>query len=199
MRRFDWMGGALAALVTCLGLAQAVPVAGQATVTAVAELPLASPTGAGSRNLSFGTIVPTSAGPVAVTVPAAVAPSSASVHSGEFRLDVGTLRGVSVTVDTPNELMSAAASMPVDYNGAEFGAWCVDADAGCTLTAFNPATTDELRVCWRTVGSGSCHPIQNFPPGSVLSIYIGGALHVAPVQRAGTYTGTITLSIVQVY
>jgi hypothetical protein len=86
----------------------------------------------------------------------------------------------------------------VDFSGTQYGGYCVSRTAICTLTSFNPAAGSNIRVC-RTVFFGSCNPITPYPGGSVMRVYIGGVLSVPPTARAGVYTGTVTLTIVQVH
>jgi hypothetical protein len=189
-----------AALAALLCLYAAGPAAAQTQMQATAELVVAAPTGAGHRDLSFGVVTMQPGLATIVQVPAAIAPISASVHSGEFRLNVSTTRGVTLEVGTPAALYSASgAAMAVSYSGTQYGAWCVNTGSGCSLTSFDPAGTASLRICRTTVGSGNCHPARTFPANSILHVFIGGALTVAPGQRAGVYTGTITLTITQVH
>jgi hypothetical protein len=186
----------VAALVWLLaGLA---PLCAQ-SVTATAEVPVAAPSGGGARNLAFGEVVPQPGQTVVVSVPAAVAPITGTMHSGEFRLNLESVRGVTISVQPPPSLANATASLAIDYNDLLYGAYCVDTGAGCALTSFNPATTDQLRICRQSGASGNCHPNQTFPLNSILSVFIGGGLAVPPTQRAGLYTGTVTLTIVQVH
>jgi hypothetical protein len=170
-----------------------------AQVVAEADVPLASPTGGGVRNLAFGSITPQPGQAVTVDVPAAIAQQSASVHSAQFSLNVQTTTGITIEVGTPAALTQGAASIPLSFNSTDYGAYCVDAGAGCILTNFNPATTPQLRICRVAGGSGNCHPVHAFPANSLLSVYVGGLLTVPAGQRAGFYTGTITLTIVQVH
>jgi hypothetical protein len=185
-------------LTGAVSLAGALPAAAQ-PVTIAADVPVSSPTGAGTRNLSFGVVQPQAGGSVLVSVPAAVAPVSATVHSGQFRFNVQNSRGVTFTLQTPPELVSGSFTMPVNYNDTQFGGHCVDTGSGCTLTNFNPAASPQVRVCRQTLGNGNCHPVNTWAANSMLSVYVGGALSVPPGQRAGTYTGTVTLTIIQVH
>lgn len=190
---------ARAAVIAVLLLVSATAVRAQQLVTASAVVPIASPTGAGTRNLSFGAIMPGAAA-VNVTVPAAAAAQSATVHSGGFRFNVGSTRGLSFNMTTPTQLVNGTASMPVSFSGAQFGAWCVTSNgSACTTTAFDPATAASVNVCAQTLGNGSCHPNRVFAASDQLSVYIGGLLTVPAGARAGTYTATVTLNITQVY
>jgi hypothetical protein len=183
-----------------LMLAAAPPLHAQQTVAVSAEVPVASPTGSGTRNLSFGTVMPLAGAGVTVDVPAAQAPQSASVHSGEFRFDVANTRGVEFTTSLPAQLdAGGGATLAFAANGAGYGGWCaMIGAAACVLTNFNP-TAASVRACRQVLGNGNCHPVQVWPASTTLAVYIGGAITVPPGQPAGTYSGTITLTIIQVY
>ena len=175
-----------------------VPLAAQ-QVEIAASVPVRSPTGAGVRNLTFGVVTPIFGSTQNVNVVAAVAPMSATVQSGEFRYDVAGLRGVTFTIGVPAELTaSGAAPLPVSFNGNQYGGYCVNAAATCTLTSFNPAAGANIRVC-RSTFFIWCNPFTPYPGGSAMRVYVGGLLSVPPTARAGVYTGTITLTIVQVH
>lgn len=190
---------ARAAAIALLLLSFAGAAQAQQRVNATAMVAVASPTGAGTRNLAFGVVTP-GAAPVNVAVPAAAAPQSATVHSGEYRLNVGSSRGLSFNITTPTQLVSGASSMPVSFNGMQYGAWCVTANgSACTPTAFNPATAANVNACKQTLGNGNCHPNRVFTSAEQLSVFIGGMLTVPAGARAGTYTATVTLNITQVY
>lgn len=188
-------GASLLAIVLIL---TGAPVAAQ-QIEIAASVPVRSPTGAGVRNLTFGVLTPISGTTQNVSVVAAVAPVSGTVQSGEFRYDVAGLRGVTFTVGVPAQLTaSGAAPLAVDFSGTQYGGYCVSRTAICTLTSFNPAAGSNIRVC-RFVFFGSCNPFTPYPGGSVMRVYIGGVLSVPPTARAGVYTGTVTLTIVQVH
>lgn len=191
--------GARATLLPIALLLLAAAVEAQ-DVTTTASVPLASPTGSGTRNLAFGVVAPIAGTTQNVDVAAAVAPASGTVQSGEFRFDVSGARGLSFTVLVPAQLTTAgAAPLSASFNGTQYGGFCVSATAVCTLTAFNPGVAPVVLVCAQTLGSGVCHPTRTFGAGNQLRVYIGGRLQVPPTARAGVYTGTVTLTIVQVY
>lgn len=187
-------------LTFVLALAVAVPAAAQQQLSVSAVLPVQSPTGAGQRNLAFGSIVP-GAATVTVSVPAAAAPQSATVMSGEFRFGVATNRGMQFDLSLPAQLSAAGLTpLAVSYNGNQYGAWCVSGGGNtCTLTTFDPSSATSHRMCAQTLGNGNCHPTKTWAAGSQLSVFIGGLLTVPPGARPGTYTATITLTITQVY
>jgi len=188
----------LVAMAALLGSAPAVQAQQQLTIGAV--IPIASPTGAGTRNLAFGVITP-GAAPVVVTVPAAAAAVGATVHAGEYRFDVSSSRGLSFTMTTPTQLTTVGLPpLAVSFNGTQYGAYCVTSGgSACTTTAFNPATATNVNVCFQRLGNGNCHPNKVYPIGSTLSVLVGGALTVPPGTPAATYTATVTLTITQVY
>lgn len=182
--------------VTLLFMSAPLP----AQVMVAAVVPVASPTGAGTRNLTFGVLTPISGTTQNVDVVAAVAPVSATVQSGEFRYDVAGTRGLDFNVSMPAQLtMSGATPLVVSSSGAQYGGYCVTAAASCTLTAFNPASGQNVRVC-RSMFLIWCNPFAGgYPGGSILRVYVGGRLTLPPTARAGVYTGTVTLTIVQVF
>jgi hypothetical protein len=181
-------------------LALAAPLSAQDRVQVSATLPAQSPAGGGVRELAFGAITPLSGQPVIQEVPAAVAPQSGTVQSGEFNFAVAGNRGLDFTLTLPTALTDGAGNtLPVTFNDVRYGARCVQtATTACTPTAFNP-TTASLRACMQQLGNGNCHPTRVWPPGSLLRVFVGGAVTVAPTQPAGTYGGVINMLIVQVY
>jgi hypothetical protein len=188
-----------AILLAAAMLLTAVPLCAQ-QVTLAAVVPVASPTGAGTRNLTFGIVMPVPGATQNVDVTAAVAPVSATVQSGEFRYNVASTRGLDFVMTVPAVLIGVGSPpLGVTFDGMQYGGYCVTTGGACTLTSFNPASAANTRVCAQVIGSGSCHPARVFPLGSELAIYIGGHLSVPPSTRAGVYTGTVTLTIVQVY
>jgi spore coat protein U-like protein len=197
-KRFARARRALGPLVLSL---LAVPVSAQQQVTVSADIPVASPTGSGVRNLTFGVVTPQSDQPVTATVPAAVAPAGAGMQSGEFRFDLSGAGGISFTVSPPTELTApgAADGLALSSDGTQYGGWCILPGAGpCTLSAFNPVSAT-VRICHDYLGNGNCRPNRAFPAGTIVAVYIGGLLTVPSTQKAGVYTGTMTLTIVQVH
>lgn len=175
-----------------------LPLAAQ-HVEVAANVPVRSPTGAGMRNLMYGVLTPVAGTTQTIDVPAAVAPVSGTVQAGEFSYDVGGLRGVVYNLTTPTQLTAAGATpLAVTSNGAQYGAYCITTTAACALTSFNPAGGGNVTVC-RTTLFGFCIPWQAWSGGTQMRVYVGGRLTVPPSARAGVYTGTITLTIVQVY
>jgi hypothetical protein len=175
-------------------LFSSVPLAAQ-QLHLVANVPVRSPTGAGTRNLTFGTVTPIAGTTQLVTV------AAAAVQSGEFRFDLTSLRGLEFTLALPSALTGpAGSSLAVSFAGTQYGEYCVSSGgATCTATAFNPAAAAAIRMCAQTLGNGNCHPNRVYAAGSDVAINVGGSLSVPPTARAGVYTATITLNIVQVY
>lgn len=174
----------------------------QSNVFASATVPLASPSGGGVRNLAFGEIMPAPGVTTTVSVPAAAAPQSASVMSGEFALSVAGSSGIDFTVSVPSILTSSIGGLtiPVSFAGTQYGASCVvEGGAACTTTAFNPAAGGTFKQCREYKGNGDCKTNRVWTAGTLLRVFVGGAVSVAPSAVAATYTGTVTLSIVQVY
>lgn len=189
-----------AALTACALLCFTGPVFAQ-QVTVSASVPVTSPTGAGVRNLAFGAAAPLAGQTVEIDVPAAALPLGAGLHSGEFRYDVSSTRGLEFTLSLPGSLAGpGSALLPVTFAGNRYGGYCVTAGgSACTLTAFDPAAGATIRVCYQEVGGGSCHPGRVFPTGSELAVHVGGRLSIPSSALAGAYTATVTLTIVQVY
>ncbi|HSK20778.1 MAG TPA: DUF4402 domain-containing protein [Longimicrobiales bacterium] len=169
-------------------------------VNVAASVPVRSPTGAGVRNLTFGAITPLVGQTVDVDVVAAAAPQSGSIQAGEFRYDVAGVAGLDFSLTMPATLTSGSLPpLTLTSTGAQYGGWCVTSGgSGCVLTGFDPAGAS-VRVCQQTRPNLTCHPNRFFPPATELGVYVGGRLSVPSTARAGVYTGTVTLTIVQVY
>ena len=122
MRILIWRA-VVPALVLVLGGMR--PLSAQAIVRASTFVPVASPTGIGVRNLSFGNITPTS-GTQTITIPAAVAPQSATTQAGQFDISVAGAAGVGLELTLPAVLTSTIGGLtiPVGFNGNQFGAHC---------------------------------------------------------------------------
>lgn len=185
-------------LVLLVGWALApAPATAQHPIGLSALLPVASPNVTGTRGLAFGVITP-GAADATVAIPAGPAPVSATVHSGEFLLDVGTNRGVAFELSMPAQLTDGDRSLDVLSEGTQYGGWCLTGAAACDLAAFDPSAGSVL-ACARALGNGSCHPNRTWPPGSRIGVYVGAQLVVPADARAGTFTGTITLTVTQVH
>ena len=187
-------------IIAAIGLLAVAQTVSAQTMTATAEVVIAPPVGNGSRNLSFGTITPMPGQTQVIDLPAVRNPILANLYSGEFRFNVTSARGLDFAVTLPTQLTAASFTpLAMSANGNQYGSWCVSVNGGaCTLTNFNP-TSASTRVCETYLGNGSCRSNRFFSTGSELFVYIGGMLTVPPTAAAGIYTGTITISIVQVY
>ncbi|MGH7463592.1 MAG: hypothetical protein ACREK1_00365 [Longimicrobiales bacterium] len=180
-------------------LITAFPLAAQ-QVNIAAAVPVAAPVGSGVRNLTFGAIIPVMGQVLDVDVVAAAAPLNGTVQSGEFRFDVTGSSGLEFLMTMPAALTSGILPpLAVSWSGGQYGGYCVTSGGtSCVLTNFDPSAS-LVRVCQQTRPNGTCHPGRVFPPASELGIFIGGRLSVPPTARAAVYSGTITLTIVQVY
>lgn len=182
-----------AALLLWAALLLPGAVSAQQPITMSAELPVASPTGSGTRNLGFGSITPTGA-------PQTVIVTTAAATSGEYRFDVSSNRGVTFEMTVPTQLTSPGLTpLEVSFNDAAYGSWCVTSGTtACIPTSFNPVA-GAVTACAHRLGNGNCHQSRSWGAGSTLAVYVGGALAVPAVPLAGTYEATITLTITQVY
>jgi len=168
-------------------------------VDVAASVPVRSPTGSGVRNLTFGEVTPLAGTTQTIDVPAAAAPQSATIQSGEFRYDLTATRGISFNVTMPTQLTAPGADpLVMTANGSQYGAYCVSNTAACSLTSFNPSAGQTITVC-RTMIFGFCLPLLPYPNGTNIRVFVGGRITVPATARAGIYTGTATLTIVQVY
>src|SRR5690606_8579637 len=117
-------------------------------VDVAASVPVRSPTGSGVRNLTFGEVTPLAGTTQTIDVPAAAAPQSATIQSGEFRYDLTATRGISFNVTMPTQLTAPGADpLVMTANGSQYGAYCVSNTAACSLTSFNPSAGQTITVC----------------------------------------------------
>jgi hypothetical protein len=150
---------------------------------------LAAPlTGAGTRALQFGVIVP---GTTTVTV----LPNSAS--DGQFRITgVKNRKSIDISFTLPTQLTGpAGASIPLSFNGNYAGLCEVNDSTGLCETAsfftWNPVTTPTFRD----------QPTRYKPGRKVYQydgyqVYLGGVASPAANQRQGTYTASIGVLLV---
>ena len=192
--------GAGCSLLVILALLLPMPARAQQQIRVQATVLVTSPAGGGVRDLAFGSVTPLTGQSVVHEVPAAVAPQSGTVHAGEFGFEVAGHRGLDFTLTLPPVLTDALGrTLPIAFADARFGARCVQsATVTCAPVAFNPVA-GPFRACFQVVGNGNCHPNRVWPPGTLLRVFVGGAVTVTPAQPAGAYGGTVTLTIVQVY
>jgi hypothetical protein len=158
--------------------------AGIGTMAEILSLPL---TGAGTRALQFGVIVP---GTTTVTV----LPRTAS--GGEFRIaGVKNRKSVDISFTLPTQLVGpAGATIPLSFNG-NYAALCEIDNSGSCVTAsyvtWNPVTTPSFRD----------QPTRYQPGRKVFTydayqVYLGGSASPSATQRQGTYTASIGVLLV---
>lgn len=155
-----------------------------ATMVAILTPPL---TGAGTRALQFGTIVP---GTTSVTV----LPRTSA--GGEFRISgVKSRKSVDISFTLPTQLNGpAGASIPLDFNGNYAGLCEIDTSGACVVASFvtwNPVTTPTFRD----------QPTRYQPGRKVFfydayEVYLGGTASPSTTQRQGTYTAAIGVLLV---
>jgi hypothetical protein len=187
-------------LFTAVALIACAQIVSAQAMVATAEVVIAPPVGNGTRNLSFGIITPTPGVSQVIDLPAVRNPITGTLYAGEFRFNVTGARGLDFRVAMPTQLTSGALTpLALGANGSQYGGWCVTANgSACALANFNP-TAVFTRVCETYQANGTCRNNRFFSTGSELFVYIGGMLTVPSAAGAGIYTGTITISIVQVY
>jgi hypothetical protein len=124
----------------------------------------------GVRGLAFGTVVPGIPSQVLRTDP---------VNSGQFEIRGPFLTFIRLTFTLPPVLNGPlGATMPLSFGATDAG-YSYSNSIG-SQTAFNPAQPFSTLI-WIGGRSG---------------VWIGGTASPAPSQRAGAYTGTITLTVV---
>jgi spore coat protein U-like protein len=129
------------------------------------------------NNLNFGVVVP--------GTPSTVAPKTAL--AGKFVIHGSKNAEVRVTFALPTVLQTGAFSMPISFADDP-----VAGRMGChrnqdqqsNCTAYTPSTALLFRIR------------NNPPPQNTYYVWIGGKVSPALGQRAGTYTGTVTLTAV---
>jgi hypothetical protein len=135
-----------------------------------APTPLPAQAVVGTQNLTFGNVIP--------GVPSTVLKTDA-VHSGQIRITgAGLFRSVTLRFTLPTLMNGpSGATMPISFNGTDAGvSW--QGTIG-TQTTFNPAAPFTTTL-W--LGSGT--------------VYLGGRVSPAPAQAAGSYSGTIILTVI---
>lgn len=176
--------GALCAFAPGAALAQAESGSGfvGASVT-VAYPPL---TGAGVRPLQFGVVLP-SAGA------ATVLPDD--MRAGEWRLTgVRGRKSLDITFTLPAALVGPnGATLPLSFNG-NFAALCeIDNGQECeipSIIAWNPVTTPTFRDTPERYRPG--RPRYTYDH---FSVYLGGIALPSPSQPAGSYSGTVSITL----
>ncbi|MEW5925895.1 MAG: hypothetical protein AB1941_00270 [Gemmatimonadota bacterium] len=182
----------LALLAAALGLAG--PAAAQApepqatgsliVSATILEAPIV---GTGVNPLTFGSIAP---GTASVTV------LPRTPAGGEWRLSgVRNRRSVSITFTLPTALAGpGGATIPLSFNGNYAGLCEIDDNGQCILASY---------VTWNPVATPTFDDApERYSPGrkryayDTYSLYIGGQALPPVTPRAGSYTGTIGLTLV---
>jgi hypothetical protein len=144
----------------------AVAVLGLATSPLAGQRPIAV---TGVQTLNFGTLLP--------GVPATVVRTD-PVNGGQFTITGPHLTQVQLTVTLPSVLAGpVGATIPLVFGGGDAG-YSRTQNIGSQV-GFDP--TQPFVVTLSQRGRGS--------------VYLGGIARPAPTQRAGTYAGTITLTV----
>ena len=144
-------------------------------------------TGAGTRALRFGVIVP---GTTTVTV----LPRTA--QGGEFRITgVKNRKSIDISFTLPTQMNGpAGASIPLSFNGNYAGLCEIDTTGACDVASYftwNPVTTPSFRD----------QPTRYKPGRKVYAydqyeVYLGGVASPSATQRQGTYTASIGVLLV---
>lgn len=124
----------------------------------------------GTQNLNFGNVIP--------GVPTTILKSNAA-SSGQFRITGGGFfRSVTVRLTLPVVMNGpAGATMPISFTSTDAGiSWQGTIGSQTTFDPNAPFTY----TLW--LGSGT--------------VFLGGRVSPAPAQPAGSYTATITLTVI---
>jgi len=163
--------------------------AGQITagIAASADILMLPLTGAGTRALQFGVIVP---GTTTVTV------QPGTSAGGEFRLTgLKNRKSIDISFTLPTQLTGpAGASIPLSFNGNYAGLCEVDASGACEIasyTTWNPVSTPTFRD----------NPTRYKPGRKVYAydayqIYLGGTASPSATQARGSYSASIGVLLV---
>ena len=138
----------------------------------------AVPLGAQGRPVGVSGVRPLVFGVVFPGVPRAVSRTDAA-NSGQLDLTGNKNAQVQLTFTLPNAMTGpAGAQMPLTFGGSDAG--YSSSQAVGSQVAFDPRTP--FLATLNKNGRGS--------------VFVGGTVNPPPTQRSGSYTGTITLSIV---
>lgn len=123
----------------------------------------------GTRSLSFGAVLPGVPRVISRTDP---------VNSGQFDITGQKNAGVQLTFTLPSVMTGpAGATMPIVFGGSDAG--------------YSPPSAIGSQVAF--------DPRQPFTTtldnNGRVAVYIGATAQPAPTQRAGSYTGTLTLNV----
>ena len=181
--------GLLAPLIALALLLGAGDARAQNSVAASVTVLLPATSGAGVRPLSFGTV------PLGATTSRTIASIADSTAAGIGAFSFSGVTGnrdVQFTFDFPSVLTHTGSgnTMPISFNGA-YGLHCFNRNSGlhaCTL--FNPSP-----------GGADPSVIVITPPAAprngTVRVYLGGSVSPGASLAAGTYQGTVTLTMVR--
>jgi hypothetical protein len=169
--------------------ALAAPARAQITVGmgAMVDILAAPLTGAGTRALQFGVIVP---GTTSVIV------LPRTIAGGEFRITgVKNRKSVDIGFTLPTQLVGpAGASIPLSFNGNYAGLCEIDTTGACEAASYFE---------WNPVTTPSFHDTPTrYKPGrkvytyDAYQVYLGGSASPSTTQRQGTYTASIGVLLV---
>jgi hypothetical protein len=130
-----------------------------------------TPTVTSVRGLAFGTLLP--------GVPLVVPPADAA-RSAQFDIRVNNRGLALITFILPPVMTGPAATMPLSFGATSAGFSDTGSTAGMTL--FDPRAP--------FTGTASTN--------GRATIFLGGTALPAGTQRAGSYTGTVTLTVANV-
>lgn len=138
----------------------------------------AVPLGAQGRAVGVSGVRPLVFGVVFPGMPLAVSRTDA-VNSGQFNVTGNKNAQVELTFTLPTAMTGpAGATMPITFGGSDAG--------------YSPPETVSSQV-----GFDPRTPfVTSLDKNGRASVFVGGTVNPPPTQRAGSYTGTITLSIV---
>lgn len=123
----------------------------------------------GIRDLQFGTVM--------AGVPTQVQPTD-PLRAGEFQFNTRRNSWVLLMFSLPAQLNGpAGATMPIQFGNGD--ALYVGGHRNTTPATFNPQVVRFMRV----------------DPSGRSWIYLGGQVNPVPLQRAGSYTNTVTLTV----
>jgi hypothetical protein len=130
-----------------------------------------TPTVTSVRGLAFGTLLP--------GVPTVVSPSDAA-RSAQFDIKANNRGVVQITFSLPAAMTGPGAPLPLSFGATSAGFSASGSTTGMTL--FDP------RVPFTGTASNNGRA----------TIFLGGTAAPAGTQRAGSYTGTVTLTVANV-
>jgi spore coat protein U-like protein len=141
------------------------------------------------RNLEFGSVGP---GQV-IDVPALGPHPSGTVSAGMRFGDLRKQRTYGLTLTLPASLVRGTSSIPVSWNGTQYGSLCSWSSSPSECNALSIAFSPDAHT---TVPLPVSFPINTPSNNFSADIYIGGRLSVPTYLVApGVYQGTITATL----